>query len=326
MEVSTNLSNVIDSIDDLNAKYDDNVKAILGDKQIASMILKYTLEEFQYMSLDEIASCIEDVKINVVGEPGLTNIAKISGDNVEDCVLGEGKILFDVRFSARPGSEERYKILVNIEAQAKVKRSALGYYLENRILYYLSRMVSAQKQTEFFHSDYDNLKKVRGIWILMDPEERRDSITEISLESKCLFGNAPQFSNLDLIKGFVVRIRGKDADIESKNKLIAMLEMVLSDEAPGKKKKELEKYGIKMSVELERRIEKMCNLSELIVEEGIEKGIERGRAEERKELLSRMQASGVTREQLLAIGFTLEEIGSAESAAKHLGTAPLHSF
>lgn len=30
----------------------------------------------------------------------------------------------------------------------------LGYHLENRILFYLARMVSSQKQNEFFHSDY----------------------------------------------------------------------------------------------------------------------------------------------------------------------------
>ena len=37
------------------------------------------------------------------------------------------------------------------------------YELINRMIYYICRMVSSQKGTEFIHSDYDNLKKVYSI-------------------------------------------------------------------------------------------------------------------------------------------------------------------
>ena len=45
--------------------------------------------------------------------------------------------------------------------------------------------------------------------------------------------------------------------------------------------------GLVMTAETERRISDMCNLSELLIEEGVEKGIEKGieKGEERKDKL-----------------------------------------
>ena len=50
---NTNISEVID-ITSVLAKYDDSVKEILADKQIVSRILKYSLNEFMQMDIEEI--------------------------------------------------------------------------------------------------------------------------------------------------------------------------------------------------------------------------------------------------------------------------------
>ena len=57
-----------------------------------------------------------------------------------------------------------------------------------------------------------------------------------------------------------------------------MLSTLLSKDIKVKdKKKRLEKeYGIKMSEELESEMSSMCNLSDILVEQGIEQGIEKG--------------------------------------------------
>jgi len=56
-----------------------------------------------------------------------------------------------------------------------------------------------------------------------------------------------------------------------------MLEELLRKESAEIKKKNLsENYGIKMSSATERKVNEMCNLSEVLVEKGIEKGIEQG--------------------------------------------------
>lgn len=77
--------------------------------------------------------------------------------------------------------------------------------------------------------------------------------------------------------GIVIRIREDDNVVESKNVLIAMLEDMLENESGEIKKRKLEeKYDMKMTTELERRIDDMCNLSTVVEEKGIKKGIKKG--------------------------------------------------
>ena len=79
------------------------------------------------------------------------------------------------------------------------------------------------------------------------------------------------------MRGAIINIRKSGNVKESKHKLISMLEDLLSNEQHSVKKQKLvEKHGIKMTVELERRIGDMCNLSDVCEERGLEKGIEKG--------------------------------------------------
>ena len=140
------------------------------------------------MTVSDIMSSIGD-DIDIGTKPldvGLSNLGRINLFNTEDNVPGEGKIFFDIRFSAYH-REMEMKFLVNVEAQRSTAPSKLGYRLENRIIFYLARMVSAQKQTEFFHSDFDNIKKVRSIWICIDNGEDGNSIEEIKHHFSSLF-------------------------------------------------------------------------------------------------------------------------------------------
>lgn len=99
------------------------------------------------------------------------------------------------------------KFLLNVEAQKSSKPSRLGHHLENRIIFYLARMISAQKWTEFYNSDYDSLKKVRSIWICIDSSGDGDSIEEIGLIRNTIFGNKTNSYYTDLMKGIVINVR-----------------------------------------------------------------------------------------------------------------------
>ena len=111
----------------------------------------------------------------------------------------------------------------------------------------------------------------------MDADRTSDSISRISLKADTLFGKPCGFPKLDKMCGMVIRIRNNNNVSESKNKLIAMLEDVLSSEDSDVKKHKLEdKYDMKMTTELEGRINGMCNLSDVVEERGIERGMERG--------------------------------------------------
>ena len=109
----------------------------------------------------------------------------------------------------------------------------------------------------------------------MDADDDGDSISRISLKQDTLFGMPYGFPELDKMCGMVIRIRNSRNVTESRNRLIAMLEDVLSREDSDVKKRKLEeKYAMKMTLELEGRINRMCNLSDVVVERGIELGIQ----------------------------------------------------
>ena len=188
--IETNLAQTVNATNDSGSAYDTNVKYLLSDKQILARILKYTIEEFQEMDIEDIMGCIgDDIEIGTRPvDAGLSNLGRVRETVTEDNIPGEGIIYYDIRFTAYI-EEAEIKILVNLEAQRSSDHSRLGYRLENRIIFYLARMISAQKQTEFFHSDFDNLKKVRSIWICMDNDETEDSIEEIGFDRKTVFGN-----------------------------------------------------------------------------------------------------------------------------------------
>ncbi len=299
----THLSQAIEATNHSGTEYDTNIKYLLADKQVLARILKYTLQEFRNMETEDIISSIGD-NIEVGTKPldaGLSNLGRVNLTNTEDNVPEEGKIFFDIRFTAYIKKSE-IKILINLEAQRSSDFSKLGYHLENRIIFYLARMISAQKQTEFFHSDYDSLCPVRSIWICMDADENEGSIEEISLGRKTVFGNKTNSYDTDLIKGIIVNVRKRENLTKSQNGLISLLEELLSGTDATKKKQILStEYGMIMTAELEGRLQTMCNLSQNIIEE------------ERKRAIERMIKASATKEQILSYGYTEKEYAEVEN-------------
>ena len=57
--MGTNLSGVIDVTSEA-ARYDASVKEVLADKQVLSRILKYSLEEFEDMELEDIMRSMDE--------------------------------------------------------------------------------------------------------------------------------------------------------------------------------------------------------------------------------------------------------------------------
>lgn len=310
----TNLAQAVETAGDASS-YDTNVKFLLADKQILARILKYAVKEFKDMAVTDIMDSIgDDIETGTRPvDPGMSNLGQVKKTDTEDNVPGEGKIFYDIRFTTYHLKEE-IKFLINIEAQRSTDPGKLGYHLENRIIFYLARMISAQKQTEFFHSDYDSLKRVVSIWICLDTDEDGDSIEEISFDRKAVYGKRKNPYNTDLMKGIIVSIRNR-ADVKaSKNILVSMLENLLIQTDIVKKKRILtEEYGMIMTTELEGRMQTMCNLSENIKELGLEEGFNEGIKKERLNAIERMMSAGFTKEQIMSCGYTENEFAEAEN-------------
>ena len=259
------------------ARYDASVKGVLADKQVLARILKYSLDEFKDDSIDEIIKCIsDDIAISSVPVyPGLTNLGKVAKSSEEDTVPGEGKIVYDIRFSVIR-RKVLTKLLINIEAQKSTDYSKLGYHIDNRIVYYLGRMISAQKSVEFDNCDYDNIKPVRSIWICMDARDDEDSVNRIEFTQNTLYGKDVELPNIDKVQATIIRLRRSPDAVESKNKLIAMLETLLGNLDAKSKCERLEKqYGFIINGETARRVSTMCNLSDVVEERAIERTVRR---------------------------------------------------
>lgn len=274
----------------------------MADIQVLVRIVKHTVVEVENLSIEQIMVCIDHDSIcigMVPVEPGLTNMGRVDSVQTEDAVPNEGYVTYDIRFMLTV-VELELEIIINVEAQRSMAYSTLGYHLENRMVFYLSRLISSQKGINFVNSEYDKIKKVYSIWICMDADDDGDSISRISLKQDTLFGMPYGFKELDKMCGMVIRIRNSRNVTESRNRLIAMLEDVLSREDSDVKKRKLEeKYAMKMTLELEGRINRMCNLSDVVVERGIELGIQHGMQRGIKGLVDILSDMGTPKEVIV---------------------------
>ena len=132
-------------------------------------------------------------------------------------------------------------------------------------------------QGGFQNSEFQNLKKVYSIWIVMNASKAMEgvlnkyTITEECLETKY------HFPKEDYDKLSVVMIYPKrEYDIkDDKNGMMKMLNLLFKAKMPAEDKKyQLSKnYGIMMTRAIEKEMKGVCNLSQGVREEGRVEGL-----------------------------------------------------
>jgi hypothetical protein len=224
----------------------------------------------------------------IEGEPQIAEVAlnadelteaQITGLNTEDSSLNEGTITYDIRFIATvPMSGELIKLIINVEAQNDFYP---GYPLIKRGIYYCSRMISAQYETEFTAGHYENIKKVYSVWIWMNPpKERRHTITRYQFTEENVVGHVKENkAYYDLLT--VIMVCLGDVQNARDKSVLHLLEVLLSNEKlPNEKKKILsEDFNIAMTKTLEGEVQEMCNLSKGVEEKAMAKGLAQGLAQ-----------------------------------------------
>lgn len=308
MEQKTTLAQSID-IGEQKSKYDAACKKVLAEKIILAWIMKHTMREYAKYDVKEI------VERFILGEPKVaetkvlpdeTNVPKIAGTGVEDDSLTEGSITYDVQFRAIvPDSNEIVQMIINVEAQNDFYP---GYPIIKRGIYYSARMISSQYGTVFTKSHYEKIQKVYSIWICMNPPKKRNNtITEYILTEKNHVGNVKEKEEYyDLIN--VVMICLGEYEEEASNKLLCLLDVLLSSDKKAKEKKSIleSEFKISMTEKMEEEIEYMCNLSDGVENKGIQKGIKIGIEQ------------GIEQEYLRLIWKKLEKNKSVEQIADEL--------
>lgn len=211
-KVKTNLSRTLSSIEQDKATSDDYVKCILADPQIAAYIVQALVPEFKEMEAEKIIPCIGEPTV-MLRFPERLGV-KIQNVNNESVDEDDGKIIYDIKFPLYYNGKRR-EFIINIEAQKSSKKSKLGYQLENRIAYYMGRMISEQKGTEFVNSNYDDLKSVYTIWICMDTKKSEDSIIEFGMKSSLIYGKIKKIPQIDKLNGALINVGREQQKIKS---------------------------------------------------------------------------------------------------------------
>ena len=294
---------------DKDAQYDNSAKRLIAHKIILARILVKTVEEFKGMDPLEVAALIEGLPyISAVPvEPGLTNAVhfqngqRLVGFNTENQELNEGLVRFDIVFYVRM-KDGLSQIIINVEAQ---KDEPSDYKILNRAVFYVSRLISSQKEKDFENSSYDDIKCVYSIWICMNMEE--NTMSHIHLTKEDMIGSYEWKGNLDLLNIIMIGLAKELPEHDETYELHRLLGALLSRELTIDEKLDIigNEYDIPLEENFRKDMSTMCNLSQGVKEEGIAIG----RAEGEAGLIAKMYKNGLSIELIAsATDKTVEEV------------------
>ena len=259
---------------DKAAQYDESAKRLLGQKSILVHILVKTVDEFAGMDPKEVVSYIEgEPFINTVPiETGLTNTiikndeSRVVGLNSENPELHEGMIRFDIIFYVRM-RDGLSQIIINVEAQ---KDEPNGYDILNRAIFYVSRMISSQKERDFLNSNYNDIKRVYSIWVCMNMPE--NSLEHIHLVKDSIVNSHAWKGKMDLVNIVMIGLSEELPKHEEKYELHRLLGALLSQDLTVNEKLDIigNEYAIPMEKDFREDVSIMCNLSLGIREDATE--------------------------------------------------------
>ena len=277
--MNTEIANAVNAAGD-KAQYDTRVKRLLAQKSILAHILVKTVDEFKGMKPEDVVKYIEgEPSISVVPvEPGLANMEKtdaagqrIVGLNTENAEINEGLVRFDIIFYVRM-KNGLSQIIVNIEAQ---KDEPTEYKILNRAIFYVSRLISSQKERDFVNTNYDDIKQVFSIWICMNMDD--NSLSHIHLTKDEMLKPCNWKGNLDLLNIVLIGITNEIPEHDEKYEMHRLIGALLSGELKEQEKLDIieHEYNIPISQEFREDVRIMCNLSTGIEERATEKTSEK---------------------------------------------------
>ena len=305
--MNTEIANAVNAAGD-KAQYDTRVKRLLAQKSILAHILVKTVDEFKGMKPEDVVTYIEgEPSISVVPvEPGLANMEKtdatgqrIVGLNTENAEINEGLVRFDIIFYVRMPSVDDTKnglsqIIVNIEAQ---KDEPTEYKILNRAIFYVSRLISSQKERDFVNTNYDDIKQVFSIWICMNMDD--NSLSHIHLTKDEMLKPCTWKGNLDLLNIVLIGITNEIPEHDEKYEMHRLIGALLSSELKEQEKLDIieHEYNIPISQEFREDVSIMCNLSQGIEDKAIAK------------IVMNMYKIGYTPNQIAdAVGVSVDEV------------------
>ena len=306
--MNTEIANAVNAAGD-KAQYDTHVKRLLAQKSILAHILVKTIDEFKGMKPEDVVKYIEgEPSISVVPvEPGLANMEKpdaagqrIVGLNTENAEINEGLVRFDIIFYVRM-KNGLSQIIVNIEAQ---KDEPTEYKILNRAIFYVSRLISSQKERDFVNTNYDDIKQVFSIWICMNMDD--NSLSHIHLTKDELLKPCNWKGNLDLLNIVLIGITNEIPEHDEKYEMHRLIGALLSSELKEQEKLDIieHEYNIPISQEFREDVRIMCNLSTGIEERATERATKKATEKTSEKFILNMYKKGYTLDQIADVAET----------------------
>ena len=306
--MNTEIANAVNAAGD-KAQYDTHVKRLLAQKSILAHILVKTVDEFKGMKPEDVVKYIEgEPSISVVPvEPGLANMEKtdaagqrIVGLNTENAEINEGLVRFDIIFYVRM-KNGLSQIIVNIEAQ---KDEPTEYKILNRAIFYVSRLISSQKERDFVNTNYDDIKQVFSIWICMNMDD--NSLSHIHLTKDELLKPCNWKGNLDLLNIVLIGITNEIPEHDEKYEMHRLIGALLSSELKEQEKLDIieHEYNIPISQEFREDVRIMCNLSTGIEERATERATKKATEKTSEKFILNMYKKGYTLDQIADVAET----------------------
>jgi len=302
--LNTEIANAVNAAGD-KVQYDTRVKRLLAQKSILAHILVKTVDEFKGMKPEDVVKYIEgEPSISVVPvEPGLANMEKtdaagqrIVGLNTENAEINEGLVRFDIIFYVRM-KNGLSQIIVNIEAQ---KDEPTEYKILNRAIFYVSRLISSQKERDFVNTNYDDIKQVFSIWICMNMDD--NSLSHIHLTKDEMLKPCNWKGNLDLLNIVLIGITNEIPEHDEKYEMHRLIGALLSSELKEQEKLDIieHEYNIPINQEFREDVRIMCNLSTGIEERATERATEKTS----EKFILNMYKKGYTLDQIADVAET----------------------
>ena len=268
------------------AKLDEGAKRLLSLAPVLAVLLQKSVPELQNYTTEFIINAIK-IRENVMVSPDFTveSRAKITADaNTESKVINEKTLFFDKIIDIKISDLESLAVnlIIDYEVQGETNPQKLGYPLEYRGVYYLSRLISSQlNYVEEDTKDYDRLNKVYSIWICLNgfADEEKNSIVSYSLQPQKIAGGDFKAPSADLMQLIVVKLGDSNAgniDSELMRFLYGVFEYA-------KHKEYFEEFvdtdTIEHNATLKKELSEMSGVGAALYDSGVRAGESRGKLE-----------------------------------------------
>ena len=209
------------SAEEMGTKYDEAAKEIWKNREILAPLLKYSVEELKDESVESIMKLIdtdsisEDIPVSDL-PPTIVSLGTEQNSTTEKIIT------YDLKFKVKNPKLSMGKLLVmlhvDLEFQNKyrpVLKDGRSYPLIKRGIYYAAREISSQLGRITNQTNYTDIEKVIGIWVVNEdvPKELQNTASRYFITKEDYIGSADEpAEEYDLLEVVMIR-RGENGTI-----------------------------------------------------------------------------------------------------------------